>query len=142
MLIFSSLNVIAIVVAAVVAFMIGFLWHGPLFGKYWMKMMGIPQAEVDAAQSKGMGPMLPTMLIAFVQQIVVAVVISVLVQSLNITTISQALLLATLLWVGFIASTLLNSVLWEKRKMDLYLFGIGYHFVLVVAVSLILVSWS
>ncbi|MBI3341870.1 DUF1761 domain-containing protein, partial [Candidatus Curtissbacteria bacterium] len=35
-----QINYMAVVAAAVVNMVLGFLWYGPLFGKPWMKMMG------------------------------------------------------------------------------------------------------
>ncbi len=139
---FSSLNYLAILVAAVAAFFVGFLWHGPLFGKQWLKMMNIPQSEVDAARAKGMGPMLPMMIAAFVQQFIVAVVTAHLVNALGIADAMTAVLFATLLWFGYIATTLLNGVLWEKRSMNLYVFNIAYHLVALVVIALIVTLWK
>lgn len=138
---FSSINFLAVFVAALAAFFIGFMWHGPVFGKQWMKMMEIPQSKVDAMQAKGMGPMIPRMLAALVQQIVIALVVAHLATALSITGAVPAILFALLLWIGFIATVLLNTVLWEERKMELYLFNIIYQLVSLIAVSLIVVLW-
>lgn len=134
-----TINYLAVLAAAVAAFVIGFLWHGPLFGKQWIKMMNIPQSEVDAMQAKGMGPMLPHMIAAFAQQLVVAFVVAHLADKLGIPNLTAAVGLAVLLWLGFIATTLLNGVLWEKRKMNLYLFNITYHLVSLIAIAVIIV---
>ncbi len=139
---FSSLNYLAILVAAVAAFFVGFLWHGPLFGKQWLKMMNIPQAEVDAARAKGMGAMLPMMIGAFVQQVIVAFVTAYLASALGVTDAAGAVMLAILLWFGYIATTLLNGVLWEKRSMNLYVFNIAYHLVALVVIALIVALWK
>ncbi len=138
---FSGLNFLAIFVAALAAFMIGFLWHGPLFGKQWIQMMNIPQSEVDAMKAKGMGPMVPRMLGALAQQFVIATVIALFARGLGAVGATSAVLLAVVIWFGFIATVLLNTVLWENRKMNLYLFSITYHLVSLVAVTLIVVLW-
>lgn len=131
------INITAILLASFAAFMIGFLWHGPVFGKQWLKMMGISEAEMKAAQAKGMGPMMPQMIAAFVQQIVVATVMSHLANALSVTGWAEAILFAVLVWFGFIVTSQLNTVLWEKRKMNLYLFTVSYHLVSMIAISLI-----
>lgn len=138
---FSSINWFAVLVAALAAFFIGFMWHGPLFGKQWIKMMGIPQSKVDAMQARGMGPMVPQMIAAFVQQIIVAAVVSWLASALLVSGAAGAVMLGVLLWLPFVAAIHLNTVLWEGRKMDLYLFTIAYHFVTFLVVSLIVVLW-
>lgn len=138
---FATINFLPVLVAAIAAFFIGFMWHGPLFGKYWIRLMNIPQAEVDAMQAKGMGPMVPRMIAALVQQLIIATVVSHLATQLGVTGAVPAILLAVLLWSGFIATVLLNTVLWENRKLDLYLFNVVYHLVSLVAISLIVVLW-
>jgi len=137
-----NINLLAVFVAAAVAFFIGFLWHGPLFGAQWIKLMGIPQAEVDAMKAKGMGPMVPQMIAAFVQQVVTAGIMAHLMNALSITDVVPALLFAFVLWLGFIATVLLNGVLWENRKMNLYFFNIGYHLVALAAIALVIVLMS
>jgi hypothetical protein len=135
-----AMNPLAVFVAAVAAFFIGFLWHGPVFGKQWMKMMGITPEQAKAQMEKGgMGP---TMLAAFLQQVIVAGVIAIFAYNLSIIGIEGALWLAGLAWLGFIATTLLNGVLWEKRSLNLYLFNITYHLVSLVAIVLIVVMWK
>lgn len=37
----TDVNWLAIVAAAVAAFVVGFLWYGPLFGKRWADAMGL-----------------------------------------------------------------------------------------------------
>lgn len=138
---FSSINWLPILVAGLAAFFIGFMWHGPLFGKQWIAMMGIPQSEVDAMKAKGMGAMLPQMIAAFIQQVVIAFVVSHLANRLGIMDATQAVMFAVLLWFGFIATVMINTVLWENRKMNLYLFNVAYHLVSMIAVTLIVVLW-
>ncbi len=46
MLDFVGLNWWAILVATVVAFGIGGLWYGPLFGQAWLKAMGKTEEEI------------------------------------------------------------------------------------------------
>ncbi len=139
---FSSINFSAILVAAIAAFFVGFLWHGPLFGNRWARLMGITKAEMEAAKKKGMGPMLPSMIGAFVQQVIVAAAVSHLANALAIATWEQALAFSVFIWFAFYVTTLLNSVLWEKRKPELFFINIGYHLVDLVVISLIVVMWK
>jgi hypothetical protein len=137
-----SFNFLAILVAAVAAFVLGFVWHGPLFGKQWMKMMNIPQSEIDAMKARGMGCMVPQMIASFFQQCVTALVIAHLTAALSITDALEAVMFAVLIWLGFIATIHLNTVLWEKRKLDLYFFNITYHLVSLIVMTLIVVAWK
>jgi uncharacterized protein YacL len=139
---FSSVNYVSVLVAGVAAFVIGFLWHGPVFGKQWISLQGIPQSEVDAMKAKGMGPMVPHMIAAFVQQCVTAFAISYLANGLSVTGAGPAVVFAVFLWVGFVVTLLLNRVLWERESMNLYFYKLAYHLVSMVVVTLIVVLWK
>ncbi|OLD40511.1 MAG: hypothetical protein AUI83_22120 [Armatimonadetes bacterium 13_1_40CM_3_65_7] len=67
------MNWVAIVIAAIAQFIIGWVWYGPLFGKTWMSMMGMSQQSMSR---EGMGK---TMTLTFIGSLVTAAVLSMLV---------------------------------------------------------------
>ncbi len=138
---FPSINFLAVLVAAIAAFFIGFMWHGPVFGKQWLKLKNISPAEVAAAQAKGMASMVPQMIAALVMQIVVAGVMAHIAGALGLTDAVQALFLAVLVWLGFYVTVLLNAVLWEKESLALYFFRLSYNLVVLIVISMIVVLW-
>lgn len=121
------LSYVGIVVAAAAAFVFGFLVHGPLFGKQWMTLMKITPEQMEEGKKKMQGKMQYYMGAAFLQQLVVAAVMSHIAYSLYVTSIVSAIMLAFLLWLGLIATTLLNGVLWEGRTKELYAFNVAYQ---------------
>lgn len=136
-----TVNYTAVVVAALAAFFIGFMWHGPVFGKQWIKLMKITPAQMKKGQQEMAGKMHWYMITAFLQQIVTAFVIAVLVQMVGVSDMIGAAMFGLLLWLGLIATTLLNGVLWEERSIALYLFNITYQLVSIVVVTLIVGLW-
>lgn len=44
----QKINYLAVLVAVVWMFVLGFLWYGPLFGESWMAMVGLDMATVEA----------------------------------------------------------------------------------------------
>ena len=62
--------------------------------------------------------------------------------SFGVSTAFDAVQLAFWIWLGFIVTTLLNGVLWEKRTVKLYLFNIVYHLVSLCVMALILGLWK
>jgi hypothetical protein len=135
------LNYPAILVAALAAFFIGFLWHGPVLGKQWIKLMKLTPADIEKGRKEMAKNMPIVMLLSLVQQLVTATVISMLSNAIGVADAFDAVVLAILLWLGLIATTLLNAVLWEKRSMSLYLFNIAYHLVSLVVIALIVGLW-
>lgn len=133
-----SVNYLGVLVAAIAAFVIGFLWHGPLFGKVWIKLSGMTEQQLAAAKAKSMA--MP-MFMALVQQLVTAFVLALFISAMGVSDVVDAVLLTFWVWLGFFAATQLNGVLWENKSVNLYLFGIVYHLVALVAMALILTLW-
>ncbi len=138
---FTTLNYTSIFVAALAAFFIGFLWHGPVFGKAWIKLMKITPSEMVKGRKEMAKKMPLYMLGAFIQQVITAGVIAVFCPLIGVPDAGRAILLAFLLWLGLISTTLLNGVLWEKRTVPLYLFNIVYQFVSLTVITLIVGLW-
>lgn len=132
----------SVIVAALAAFIIGFLWHGPVFGRQWMKLMKITPAQMKKGQEKMAKKMPVYLLVAFAQQLLTAFVIAVFVSMVAAFDPVSAFLLAFWMWLGLIATTLLNGVLWEERSIPLYLFNITYHLVSIIAITMIVGLWK
>lgn len=135
------MNYPAVLVAALASFMIGFMWHGPVFGKTWMSLMKITPAQMEKGKKEMEKKMPLYMLLAFVQQLVTSFVIAVLCTLTGVIDVASAVILAVLLWLGMIATTLLSGVLWEGRSVPLYLFNLAYNFVNILVITLIVGLW-
>ena len=70
------INYLAVLVAAVSNMIIGFLWYGPVFGKQWIALMGMPPEKVAEAKAKGMKGMWKSYALAFVGSFVMAYVLA------------------------------------------------------------------
>ena len=125
-------NYLAILVAAIVTNIIGFLWYGPLFGKQWMKLSGI-------SMPKGKKPsMAKPMVINFVASLVTAYVLSLFVVG---GTISSAIATGFLIWLGFFAAIMLGSVLWEMKPFSLYLLNVVHWLIALEVMAIVLAAW-
>ncbi len=136
------LSYISIVVAAVATFVFGFLVHGPLLGKQWMALMKITPADMEQGKREMQGKMPFYMLAAFLQQLVTAYVVAHFVYLAYAANLMDAVVLAFWIWLGFIVTTLLNGVLWEKRTVQLYAFNIAYHLASLIIMTAILTLWQ
>ena len=65
-----EVNYLAILVATIAAAVLGMVWYSPaLFGKAWMKLVGMSQKDLEAAKKQGMAK---NMAINFVATFVMA----------------------------------------------------------------------
>lgn len=136
-MIFPSVNLLAVLLAAVVNMAVGFAWYSPyLFGKPWMRLMGFTEKTMKEAQQK-MGPLYG---LSFVGAIVQAAVISVVLKMTFVQSLGDSLIMAGVLWLGFIAVTQLTHAIFDSRKFHPHLLGINtsYQLVSVLAMTVVL----
>lgn len=133
-----SINYWAVLIAALVHMVLGALWYGPLFGKKWVRLSW---GNEDGIARERMSARLHSYLWAFLAMLIMAYVLAHFALFMNVDTVSRALALTFWLWVGFIATIRLNSILWEGKPKELYVLDISYHFVGLLLMSLILALW-
>lgn len=107
--------------SALAAFIIGFLMHGPIAGKLWMRLAGI----VPTGNEKFSG-MVPQLIWNFVANFVTAFVL----YNLIIFTAPLAgglvwyrgAIVGFFMWLGFIVPSTSIEVIWMGRKVPHWLF--------------------
>ena len=140
-----QINFLAIIIAVVANFVLGFIWYTPLFGKIWGKEMGYNTNEKPPTSVfiKGMVFMLiGNFLMAYVFYHNIAV--------WNPVTWNQpdsggspssfALMASIFTWLGFYFPNDLGSTVWEKRSWKLFWINTGYHFFSLLLVAMILTN--
>src|SRR3989344_7048970 len=135
-----DINYWAILVSAVASFILGYLWYSPLlFGKPWMKMMGFPHQHMEEAKKKGM---VKLYLGNFIATLIMVYILSHFVDYAQAKTITDGLQLGLWVWLGFIATLLFGSILWEGKPFKLFLINSGYRLVELLIVASILSAWA
>lgn len=141
-----EVNYLAVLVCGVVAMIVGGLWYGPIFGKPWIKEMGIPQSEVDAMQAKGQKGMAKSYILMFVGSLVMAYILFQVIGTARLSGLSEGvssgLSTGFFMWLGFVAVVLLGQVLWEKKSWKLWTINSAYYLVVLLINGAIIGSWS
>lgn len=122
----------AVLVAAVVSFVIGFVWYHPkVFGTQWMGLVGMTPESMSEAQ-KGMGG---RMVAAFVAQLVLAYILGYFLIAMKATgSFAGGAEVAAWLWLGFVATVGLGVVLWERKPIQLFLIN-SIHWLVAMVVA-------
>ncbi len=135
-------NYLAVLASAVLSMVIGSIWFGPLFGKQWMKLMGMNKESMKGMKS---GDMAKLYGIQFVGSLVMAFVLAhALVFAaayLYVTGISAGLQAGFWNWAGFVAPVTLTAVLWEGKSWKLWLLNNAYYLVLLCSMGVLLALW-
>ena len=119
-------NWLAIIVAAVAAMVLGFLWYGPLFGKYWMKLTGMTESKMKDAKAKGMTK---SYVIMMVSAVVMAYVLAMFIEKVSATDLMSGAMVGFWAWLGFAATVQMSKVLWGDESWELYCLETGYYLV-------------
>lgn len=108
----------AVVLAAVVNFIIGFLFHGPLFGKLWMKL-----ANIHPTGNEKFKDMIPQMIKNLIMNLICAYVLAVFISLIG-KSVSNGIIIASLVWFGFILTGSSMDVIWMGKSKKLWLFEV------------------
>lgn len=128
-------HVLGIVLAIVASIAIGFLWHGPLFGKRWMAYNGMtPPRKEDMKFSM----MVPGLAMSAVMLFVQAAVLGRAFQLVALANVWQALIIAVIIWLPFIALTLANIHTWSGKPKGMTVLDAGYSLASMLATAAIL----
>ena len=136
-----KINMMAIIIAVIANFILGFLWYTPIFGKLWGKEMGydVNQKPPSSELIKGMVYMvIGNFLFAWVFAHNMAAW-SFVPEMKAMTPMSNAMMAAIFTWLGFYFPGDLGSTAWEKRSWTLFFINTGYHLASLILVAMILV---
>jgi hypothetical protein len=100
-----------------------------------MKLQGFTKQDIDKGKKMNMAPYY---LVAFVASLITAYILEWLMNALKVSSIKGALLLVFLIWLGFYATTLSGSIIWEGKPAKLYILNVSYWLVSLLVSSAIL----
>lgn len=130
-------NLLALLVAAVAAFMIGGIWYSPvLFSKAFMQHIGKSEAELRAGAHATM------YLGLFVGWLVAALILANLVQAVGANGAIESAQVGFWVWCGFALTSALGPLFFEMRSKHLFLINQGYNLVAMLAMGAILGAWK
>ena len=130
------INYAAIVVVAVLHWLLGALWYSPLlFANRWMLLVGKSAEQLDSHR-------LAPYFVAFGANLVMAYILALVCAYTGANTAVKGAQTAVLLWLGFVATTSLTAYLFEGRPKELFLINYGYSLVGLVVMGGVLGTWK
>ncbi len=131
-----------VVIAAVVAFILGFLFHGPVGGKLWMKL-----ANIHMTGNEKLSQMVPQMLWNLLSNFVTAYVLAVVYLFASTSPFlggpgtRTGIVVALWVWFGFLVTSSSIEVIWMGRKVPLWLFECVSSLIVMIAMGAIIGTW-
>ena len=111
-----SINYPLILIISVIQFIVGAIWYMWFFGGLWERIHGFNElsAETQSEMRKGM---LPYLLTQFGMTLVTNVALGLLIFSLKGSE-WNALMISMLVWIGFISTTQVVTVIFGRDKKE------------------------
>ncbi len=135
-----SVSWLVIFLATVAAMIIGSLWYGPLFGKQWMKSVGLKKKD---PQGGSWWPMVAMLGLALAQAVILAHFIA---YAANFYFDFDGWVVGVLtgLWAfaGFVAPVLISNTMFAKGSTELLKINLGNQFITLLVMGAILGSIS
>src|SRR6266581_804531 len=134
----GHVNYVAVLVAAVAVFVLGWLWYSPLlFFKPWMRLRGMDPAVAMAGAKMPAGKLF----IELVRCLVLAFVIARFGARLGVSGWMGAVHFGLFLWIGFPVILLTGSVLWENIPWKVAAIHAGDWLVKMLVIPIIVMAW-
>jgi hypothetical protein len=135
------INLIAVSIAAIAAFILGFLFHGPVTGKLWMKL-----ANVHPTGNEKFADMIPKMLWNLLVQFITAFVLAVMYLFTSSSPyigkgVCGGVVLGIWVWFGFLVTSSSIEVIWMGRSFKLWLFEAVCSLIVMAVMGAIIAAW-
>lgn len=134
------INMVAVLVAVVANFVLGFLWYTPLFGKAWAKEMGF-----DTSIKPPAGAMAKGMVFMVIGNFFLAYVFahnmaawSFVPGNAEMGAVGNIINATIFTWLGFYLPVDIGTVTWENKSWKLFAINTGYHLVMLLVAATIL----
>src|SRR5271156_5407583 len=129
-------NYLAVIVCAVVYWLLGALWYAVLFSKPWMALEG-----PLSAQAANMNPVVPY-IITFILNLLIAFVLAQICAWRNANTAARGVAIGLLLWFGIVGPIAVTTYMYELRPMQLFAINEFYPLVGLCLMGGILGAWT
>jgi uncharacterized membrane protein YagU involved in acid resistance len=133
------INYLAVLVAALAAFIIGFLMHGPIAGKLWMRL-----ADIHPTGNEKMSDMYGKMFWNLAVNIVTAYALAVVYLFASTSPYASTshiwtgIVCGFLVWLGFLATATSIDTIWMGKPFTLWFFEFWSSFIVMLSMGAII----
>jgi hypothetical protein len=137
-----EVNYIAVIIAAVVTMVLGFLWYGPFFGKMWMKERGFDKKNKEQME-KAKKEMNKWYALVFVVTAITAYTLAhVMALSMHFfgyPALQTGLTTAFWMWLGFVMPVQLGGQIFsEQRNFKVFAIETSYQLATLLAMGVVI----
>jgi len=124
----------AILAATALAFALGGLWYGPVFGSAWLAALGKKPEDIEPSPTP--------FVVSFFAALVTAITLAWLMHALQIVTWQSGALLGLAMGIGFIATSMASDSAFCGWGVKLWIIQSGYRVVYSILMGALLGGWQ
>jgi Protein of unknown function (DUF1761) len=128
-----TVNYLAVLVATIAGFATGAVWYTALFGRLWLKAVGITPEDMSG---KGMSAM--PFIVSIVSNALMAWVLAVIVTRFGDITIGTGICAGAMAWLGFVATTIATNNAFPGRPWSLTAIDAGHWLAVLLVQGLVI----
>ncbi|MBA4250400.1 MAG: DUF1761 domain-containing protein [Chlorobiaceae bacterium] len=128
------INFLAVFVSSILAFVVGFLWYGPIFGKTWVKEMGFTEESLKKSNYALIFSF------AFGLTLIIALNLSAFLGSEP--NLVWGMTAGALAGIGWVSTSLGITYLFGRKSLKLFFIDAGYSAVTYTLMGAILGVWK
>lgn len=140
-----TINLWAVLVAAIVNVILGSIWFGPIFGKVWMNqvdMKDMSKEKMDASMKKGM---VEGYIMMIVGSLIMAYVLAnslIFANSyLEMSGFWSGVTVGFANWIGFVLPVTIGVVAWEGKSLAYWAVTYSFYLLGMMVMGGILAVW-
>ena len=130
----AKINYVAVLVAAVVTFVLGAIWY-LAFQSSWMELSGVTEAEAGESGAS-------SFIISFITYLLGAFALALLFKSMNISTWETGLATGALIGALIVGGNIFTNNAYELKPVGLSILNAGFSAVSFAAMGAILGGWQ
>lgn len=130
---FAALNWLAIVLATLASFVLGYLWYGPVFGNAWLAAQGKTADDIK--------PSVTPFIITFFTTLATCIAMAVILQMLDVDNLAGGALLGLVVGIAFITCSNISDGAYCGWSWKLVAIQSGYRTVYCGLMGIILAIW-
>lgn len=128
-------NFLAIIVAAIVYFVIGAVWYSLLFGKAWMENVGRTKEQLMSGSKI-------VYLYTVIAEFGICFVVAFVIWILGTPNCISAIKVGAFFSIGLTATIIAINNWYGQRSLKLTFIDSGYHIVGIITASIIITVWN
>jgi hypothetical protein len=126
----------AIIIAAIVKFLIGWAWYAPpVLGRRWAALSG-------QSMDSDFSGMAPAIVVQLIGDLVMAYVLARFIGHYGADGLVNGAVIGFMAWLGFVATLMVTSIFYEKKPIELIAINAGYQLVGIVVMGAIIGWWG